>query len=121
MTAPSISGLMTWLGRWCLALPMRTIWQASAQTCRVLRDCVKTSCSADPLDGRLIMRKLFAVGLACVVLSVSLAALAQEAYTTRTVNVRAGPDLSYPVVAGLGGGAPVQVFGCLDDWSWCDV
>jgi uncharacterized protein YraI len=52
---------------------------------------------------------------------VSIAASAQEAFTTRTVNVRAGPDTSYPTVAVLGPGTPVQVMGCLDDWSWCDV
>ena len=52
---------------------------------------------------------------------VSTAASAQDAFTTRTVSVRAGPDTSYPTVAVLGPGAPVQVIGCLDDWSWCDV
>jgi len=53
--------------------------------------------------------------------SIFLAASAQDAFTTRTVNIRAGPDTSYPTVAVLGAGAPVQVVGCLDDWSWCDV
>ncbi len=50
-----------------------------------------------------------------------VAAHAQEAFTRRTVNVRAGPDTSYPTVAPLGAGASVEVMGCLDDWSWCDV
>jgi uncharacterized protein YraI len=67
------------------------------------------------------MRKLLAVGLTSVLLAVPVAVSAQEAYTVRSVNVRAGPDTSYPAVAGLGAGAPVEVFGCLDDWSWCDV
>ena len=67
------------------------------------------------------MRKLLAVGLASVLLAVPVAVSAQEAYTVRSVSVRAGPDTSYPVVGGLGAGAPVEVFGCLDDWSWCDV
>jgi uncharacterized protein YraI len=67
------------------------------------------------------MRKLLTLGLAALLLAIPVAASAQEAYTTRTVNVRAGPDTSYPPVAALGGGAPVQVMGCLDDWSWCDV
>jgi uncharacterized protein YraI len=61
--------------------------------------------------------RLLAFGL----LALPVAAMAQQAFTTRTVNVRAGPDNAYPVVAQLGGGAPVQVMGCLDDWSWCDV
>ena len=54
-------------------------------------------------------------------LAIPFATSAQDAFTTRSVNVRAGPDTSYPPVATLGGGAPVQVMGCLDDWSWCDV
>jgi uncharacterized protein YraI len=67
------------------------------------------------------MRKLLTVGLASVLLAISFATSAQDAFTTRSVNVRAGPDTSYPAVATLGGGVPVQVMGCLDDWSWCDV
>jgi uncharacterized protein YraI len=67
------------------------------------------------------MRKLLTLGLASVLLAIPFATSAQEAFTTRTVNVRAGPDTSYPAVATLGGGAPVEVMGCLDDWSWCDV
>jgi len=59
--------------------------------------------------------------LGAFLFAAALAANAQEAFTTRTVNVRAGPDTSYPTVAVLGPGAPVQVMGCLDDWSWCDV
>src|SRR2546430_11969535 len=67
------------------------------------------------------MRKLLTVALASVLLAIPIATSAQDAFTTRSVNVRAGPDTSYPAVATLGGGSPVQVMGCLDDWSWCDV
>ena len=49
------------------------------------------------------------------------AALAQYAYTTGTVNMRAGPDGSYPLVLRVYPGTQVPVHGCLDDWSWCDV
>jgi uncharacterized protein YraI len=48
-------------------------------------------------------------------------ASAQDGYTSRPMNVRAGPDREYPVVAQLDAGAPLDVHGCLDDWSWCDV
>lgn len=48
-------------------------------------------------------------------------ASAQNAYTSRPMNVRAGPDREYPLVAQLGPGAPLDVHGCLSDWSWCDV
>jgi len=56
-----------------------------------------------------------------ILVAASGAAHAQDAFTARPVNVRAGPDRSYPVVAQLPPGAGVQVEGCLDDWSWCDV
>jgi uncharacterized protein YraI len=59
--------------------------------------------------------------LAGLLLAVGSVANAQDAFTARPVNVRAGPDRSYPVVAQLPPGAGVQIEGCLDDWSWCDV
>ncbi len=49
------------------------------------------------------------------------AALAQNAMTAEPADVYAGPDDQYPVVAELDSNTPIQVFGCLDDWSWCDV
>lgn len=48
-------------------------------------------------------------------------ASAQNAYTTRPKHVRAGPNQDYPLVAQLDAGAPLDVHGCLSDWSWCDV
>ena len=59
--------------------------------------------------------------LAAFLCSISTAALAQEAFTNRTANVRAGPDRSYPAVAQLPPGVAVQVMGCIDDYRWCDV
>ena len=59
--------------------------------------------------------------LGTCVLALSAAASAQQAVTTAPVSVYAGPDDSYPQVAQLDTGAPVRVFGCLNDWSWCDV
>jgi len=57
---------------------------------------------------------------ACL-LSFSVSALADNALTSRPANVLAGPDDSYPVVAQLDADTPIQVMGCLDDWSYCDV
>ena len=54
-------------------------------------------------------------------LALPAAALAQTAYTRKTVNLRAGPSVEYPVVSRVPPGAAVQVFGCLDDWTWCDA
>ena len=53
--------------------------------------------------------------------ALSCAALAENAVTTETASVRAGPDDSYPEVAQLDADSPIEVMGCLDDWSWCDV
>ena len=50
-----------------------------------------------------------------------LAANAELAYTAKNVHLRAGPARDYPVVAILGGGAAVDVQGCMQDYSWCDV
>lgn len=61
---------------------------------------------------------LLGIGLGLVV---PAASLAQTAYTTRTVNMRAGPSRDYPVVEQLAPGEAVEINGCLDDWTWCDV
>jgi len=54
-------------------------------------------------------------------IAVSSAAWAQQAVTTRTANVRAGPERDFPLVATLPPGAAVNVHGCLSDYRWCDV
>lgn len=43
------------------------------------------------------------------------------AYVGARVNLYAGPQAGYPVVEVLPPGATVGVYGCLDDYSWCDV
>lgn len=60
--------------------------------------------------------------LAVAALVAPVAASAQQlAYTAKPVNMRAGPDRVYPVVAVLPPGAQVAVQGCLPDYRWCDV
>jgi uncharacterized protein YraI len=44
-----------------------------------------------------------------------------QAFTTQAVNLRAGPDRSFPLVSWMQAGTPVNVFGCLNGWHWCDV
>jgi len=56
-----------------------------------------------------------------LLLTFSAAALADNAITSEPADLYAGPDNSYPVVAQLDPNTPIQVMGCLDDWSWCDV
>jgi len=59
--------------------------------------------------------------LATATLALPVAANAELAYTAKTVHLRAGPARDYPVVAILGTGVAVDVQGCLQDYSWCDV
>lgn len=42
-------------------------------------------------------------------------------FVTTDVNLRAGPSVEYPVVLVLAEGSPLDIFGCLEDYSWCDV
>lgn len=56
-----------------------------------------------------------------LLLAASGIASAQNAYTAKPMNVRAGPNRDYPLVAQLDAGTPLDVRGCLSDWSWCDV
>ena len=59
--------------------------------------------------------------IAAACLAMPVAAMAQQAFTSKPVNLRAGPARDYPLVAQLGPGTPVQVAGCVNGYSWCDV
>ena len=54
-------------------------------------------------------------------LALPLAALAQQAFTRAGVALMAGPGNSYPQVAYLHEGQPVDVIGCTQGYGWCDV
>lgn len=60
-----------------------------------------------------------------VLVSLSLASpalvYAADAYVVDNVNMRAGPDLGYPLVDQLPAGTEVDVRGCTEGWEWCDV
>ncbi len=59
--------------------------------------------------------------LPSLLLAAAAAVCAEPAVTTHDVNMRAGPDVSYPRVATLGRGVTVDVVGCVEGWQWCDV
>jgi uncharacterized protein YraI len=53
--------------------------------------------------------------------AIPLPAFAATGYLATTVNLRAGPSTSYPIVARIPGETILNVEGCLRDGSWCDV
>ncbi|MEW5421997.1 SH3 domain-containing protein [Amorphus sp. 3PC139-8] len=63
-----------------------------------------------------------AIALAIATLGFAGAAsAANTAIATANVNMRAGPSTSYPVVRIVPAGANVASYGCVADYSWCDV
>ncbi len=58
---------------------------------------------------------------ACLGVCAGAGASAHEATAVKNVHLRAGPARDYPVVAILAQGTPLDVQGCLPDYSWCDV
>lgn len=42
-------------------------------------------------------------------------------FTVRSTNMRAGPDFDYPTVRRVGRNARINIYGCLNDRSWCDA
>lgn len=66
------------------------------------------------------MKSLLA-GAALVTVLGSAAVAQQGGYVNTNVNLRAGPGTAYPVVTILQTGTPLEIFGCLDEYTWCDV
>jgi uncharacterized protein YraI len=67
------------------------------------------------------MRRSFSAIFVLIAISFSAAAAAGSAYTQGIVHLRAGPSTDYPVVTSVPAKALLDVSGCLDDWTWCDV
>jgi uncharacterized protein YraI len=66
--------------------------------------------------------KLLCTAIAsCAMLWSPIAQAEQLAQARVDVNLRAGPNREYPVVAALRVGTQFTVLGCLGDYSWCDV
>jgi uncharacterized protein YraI len=64
----------------------------------------------------------FAIGFAAAFAVLPQMAQAQQvAYAAYHLELRAGPDPSYPVVAVLPTNAQVVVQGCMGDYQWCDI
>jgi len=73
-----------------------------------------------PLPAAFMSKILRVLCLGCTFL-VAAAAFAQGTSVNRNVNVRAGPDVVFPVVTWLYSQDTVMIQGCLADFSWCDI
>jgi uncharacterized protein YraI len=67
------------------------------------------------------MKRLIWFCMAALCLATPAIASAADGYVTGNVNMRAGPDYTYPLIVSLPAGTPVAVQGCTTDWAWCDV
>ena len=64
---------------------------------------------------------IFTAVAAVVAVVPSISYAQQLAYASKEVSLRAGPSRDYPVVAHLGAGTALTIYGCLQDYRWCDV
>ncbi len=81
---------------------------------------MSTSMAGKPISTR--WKIALTAGIALATASVAGGANAQyEAYVTSSAPLLAGPSPDYPAVAGLEPGTPVEVYGCVSGWEWCDV
>jgi uncharacterized protein YraI len=74
-----------------------------------------------PEEIMMSLRRFASILAFALALGTPSAALAQYAFTTTTVDMRAGPDGSYPLVLRVYPNTQVLIHGCISNWSWCDV
>ena len=67
------------------------------------------------------MKRLGWLVMAAVLLALPVAGQAADGYVTGNVNLRAGPDVEYPLIATIPAGTRIAVQGCVQGWEWCDV
>ncbi|HEY4199787.1 MAG TPA: SH3 domain-containing protein [Devosiaceae bacterium] len=61
-------------------------------------------------------------GLLLVLIGASAARAAEiDVVSTTTVNLRAGPAVSFPAVSYIPAGSHLVLYGCVAGYSWCDI
>ncbi|HEY8682575.1 MAG TPA: SH3 domain-containing protein [Rhodanobacter sp.] len=67
------------------------------------------------------MKRLAWSAVVTLLLAAPFAAQAADGYVTGNVNMRAGPDVQYPLIDQIPAGSEVSIQGCTSGWEWCDV
>ena len=67
------------------------------------------------------MKRMLRSFVAALMMVIPAAAFAADGYLITNVNMRAGPDVQYPVVQVVPVNSWVSVQGCTTGWQWCDV
>lgn len=68
-----------------------------------------------------IRNALVTAGALAGMVFASGAALAGNGYSITNLNLRAGPGLDFRVVTTIPRETPVEIYGCLEAFDWCDV
>jgi uncharacterized protein YraI len=67
------------------------------------------------------MKSGFILAVALGVLAAPDSAFAYQAFVTTGASLQAGPGDDYPPVADISGGEPVELYGCIGGYAWCDI
>jgi len=67
------------------------------------------------------MKYLALVAASLFAFALPSATQAAEAYSNTNLNLRAGPGGSYPIVGRINRGESLELLGCIDELSWCEV
>ena len=67
------------------------------------------------------MKRLLCTAIIALTFGAPLIASASPGFITASLNLRSGPDTDYPPVDVLPAGIGVDIQGCIDGYTWCDV
>ena len=65
--------------------------------------------------------KKFTILATSILCALPLMAQAYDAYTVADASLQAGPDMEYPSITEIPAGTELEIQGCIDGFTWCDV